>query len=136
MHRRYPRRGKRAIREILVFEVGENLNGRGTDLNVNSDMPACGAPFVPVTRNGQDVGQYQAIRRGSKTTVLDLGDYDVSPENDGSFKLEYDGSFGGPRRKERTHEAVEVLGGADPVRDSPGRSRHLHRRPLPAALGE
>ena len=34
---------------------------------------------------------------------------DVSPENDGSLKLEYDGSFGGPLRKERTHEAVEIL---------------------------
>ncbi len=34
---------------------------------------------------------------------------DVSPENDGSLELEYDGGFGGPARKERTHEAVEVF---------------------------
>jgi hypothetical protein len=44
------------------------------------------------------------------------GTSDASPENDGSLKLEYDGSFGGPRRKERTHEAVEVFGGTDRVR--------------------
>jgi hypothetical protein len=35
---------------------------------------------------------------------------DVFPENDGSLKLEYDGSFGGSLRKERIDEAVEILG--------------------------
>ena len=44
---------------------------------------------------------------------------DVSPENDGSLKLEYDGGVGGPVRKERTDEAVEVLGGTDCLRDPP-----------------
>jgi len=37
-------------------------------------------------------------------------DSDVSPENDGGSKLEYDGSFGGLARKERTHEAIKVFG--------------------------
>ena len=45
---------------------------------------------------------------------------DVSPENDGRLKLEYDGSFGGLARKERTYEAVEVFRGTDCLRDPPG----------------
>ena len=49
---------------------------------------------------------------------------DVSPENEGSLKVEYDGGFGGLARKERTHEAVEVFRGTDCVRDPTGRSRH------------
>jgi hypothetical protein len=53
---------------------GKTCKGRWTDLYVNSGMPACLAPFPPLTRNGRDVRQHQAIRRGSKTTVLDLGD--------------------------------------------------------------
>jgi ubiquinone/menaquinone biosynthesis C-methylase UbiE len=52
---------------------------------------------------------------------------DVSPENDGRLELEYDGGFGGPVRKERTHEAVNVLGGTDRVRDPTGRRRHAGR---------
>ena len=34
---------------------------------------------------------------------------DVSPENDDRLKLEYDGGFGGPRRKEWIDEAVTML---------------------------
>jgi hypothetical protein len=45
---------------------------------------------------------------------------DVSPENDGRSKLAYADGFGGPVRKERTHEAVNVLGGTDCLRDPPG----------------
>jgi hypothetical protein len=33
---------------------------------------------------------------------------DVSPENDGNVKREYDGGFGGPRRKEWIDEAVTI----------------------------
>ncbi|BFU93460.1 MAG: hypothetical protein NTNFB02_01820 [Nitrospira sp.] len=36
---------------------------------------------------------------------------DVSKENDGRLKLEYNGGFGGLARKEWTYEAVQVLGG-------------------------
>jgi hypothetical protein len=42
---------------------------------------------------------------------------DVSPENDGSLKLEYDTGFGSLARKERTYEAVKVLRGTDRVLD-------------------
>jgi hypothetical protein len=52
---------------------------------------------------------------------------DVSPENDGKSELEYDGGFGGPVRKEGTHEAVEIFRGADRVRDPTGRGRHARR---------
>jgi hypothetical protein len=45
---------------------------------------------------------------------------DVSPGNDSTSKLEYDGGFDGPLRKERTHEAVEILGRTDCLRDPPG----------------
>jgi hypothetical protein len=38
---------------------------------------------------------------------------DVSPGNDGTSKLEYDGGFGGPLRKEWIDEAVEILRRAD-----------------------
>ncbi len=38
---------------------------------------------------------------------------DVSPENDGTLELEYDGGFDGPPRKEWTHEAVTILRRAD-----------------------
>jgi hypothetical protein len=44
---------------------------------------------------------------------------DVSSENDGSLKLEYDGGLGGLTRKERTHEAVEVLGGTNRLCPAP-----------------
>ena len=44
------------------------------------------------------------------------GRSDVSTENDGTSKLEGDGGFGGPLRKERTHEAVKILGRADRLR--------------------
>ena len=45
---------------------------------------------------------------------------DVSPENDGRSKLEYDGGFGGLAGKERTHEAVTILGRADCLCDLAG----------------
>ncbi len=38
---------------------------------------------------------------------------DVSPENDSTSKLEYDGGFGGPLRKEGIDEAVTILRRAD-----------------------
>ena len=45
---------------------------------------------------------------------------DVSPENDGNSKLEYDTAFDGPLRKEWTREAVEILGRTDHLRPPPG----------------
>ena len=50
-------------------------------------MLVCLAPFLLLAAdsNGPDVRQCQAIRPGSKTTVLNLGDYDVSLENDGAY---------------------------------------------------
>ena len=47
---------------------------------------------------------------------------DVSPDNDGSLKREYDGGFGGPGRKEWTHEAVKILGRADCLCDPAGQA--------------
>jgi hypothetical protein len=37
------------------------------------------------------------------------GQIDVSPGNDSTSKLEYDGGFGGPLRKEWIDEAVTIL---------------------------
>jgi hypothetical protein len=53
-------------------------------------------------------------------SYLRLQRSDVSPENDDSSKLEYATGFGGPRRKERIDEAVEVFRGADRVCNPPG----------------
>jgi len=40
-------------------------------------------------------------------------EFDVSPVNDDTSRLGYDGAFSGPLRKEGIDEAVEMLGGAD-----------------------
>ena len=50
--------------------------------------------------------------------LRDIEKVDVSPENDGSPKLEYSGTFDGPPRKDGTDEALEILRGADRVRCS------------------
>ncbi len=57
---------------------------------------------------------------------------DVSPENDGRLKLEYDGSFGGLARKERTHEAIAIFGRTDHLCHPAGRERHAGWRSLSA----
>ncbi|THI85063.1 MAG: hypothetical protein CAF41_012530 [Nitrospira sp. CG24A] len=58
----------------------------------------------------QAIGRLEAEAHGAE----------ISIENDGRIRLEYDGGFGGPRRKERTHEAgtpsgnlCRQLGGSD-----------------------
>ncbi len=58
---------------------------------------------------------------------------DVSPEYDGNVKREWNGSFGGPLRKEWIDEAVEILRRADRLCPSSSRQRHPRRRPVPAA---
>lgn len=78
--------------------------------------------MLPKTKRDVSPGNdksVQAFRQPERSPILDrIIDYpapleiettDVSPKNDDSPKLEYDGGFGGPRRKERTHEAVKVF---------------------------
>jgi len=61
-------------------------------------MLVCLAPFLLLAadsnRVGRSIRQCQAIRPRSKTTVLDLGDYDVSPENDGAHNEHFPGWIG------------------------------------------
>ena len=58
---------------------------------------------------------------------------DVSPENDDTLKLEYDGGFGGPRRTEWIDEALTILRRAGHLCPPPSGVRHPDQRPLSAA---
>ena len=60
------------------------------------------------SRDNKDLRCYSVRRKGVEI-------FDISLGKDDRSRREYIMGFGGPARKERTHEAVEILEGADGI---------------------